>query len=225
MGNATAGFGSEHEVTLTDGFWAGVFELTQYQWLNVYGSYPSQDFSNSINTLPIHRVSYNTIRGSTGTYDWPSHKAVKGTSFMGLLQSKTGYSFDLPTEAMWEYACRAGTTTLFSYGNSPDPNYMWYDANSSSQPYEVGAKLPNPWGLYDMHGNMQEFCVDRYVSPYSDSSAVADPMGPLSGGSDRSRRGGAYQNPYTTTYSAARTSRGPNLTSAGTGFRLFLWSK
>ena len=140
-----------HRVTLTKPFFCGLFEVTQKQYLLITGANPS-GFSGD--TLPVEMVSYNAIRGSSEGAKWPSSSAVDSSSFMGKLRSRTNLDFDLPTEAQWEYACRAGTTTTYSYGNSVNGNCMWYKDNSSSKTHAVGTKSANPWGLYDMHGNV-----------------------------------------------------------------------
>ena len=114
------------------------------------------------------------IRGSSNGAEWPSSAAVDSSSFMGKLRARTGLNFDLPTEAQWEYACRAGTTTKYSYGDSGNGDYMWYYGNSCMKTHKVGTKLPNPWGLYDMHGNVYEWCLDWYAS---DLSGGTDPKG------------------------------------------------
>jgi hypothetical protein len=115
--------------------------------LNVMGSYPTgaQDYTNpaSGNTMPVHRVSWEDIRGVSATYDWPTISTVGSSTFMGNLLAKTGLPFDLPTEAEWEYTCRAGTTTIWSYGDTEDGDYMWYTTNNTpSGTKEVGGKLP-----------------------------------------------------------------------------------
>jgi formylglycine-generating enzyme required for sulfatase activity len=137
---------------------------------------------------------------------------------MGKLRARTGLDFDLPTEAQWEYACRAGTTTTYSYGNSADGNYMWYDSNSNSKTHVVGTKQPNLWGLYDMHGNVSEWCLDWYGT----LSYGTDPKG-SSSGSNRVKRGGSW---YYYAGSCASFIRGDFLPSLGNyhdgfGFRLF----
>ena len=175
---------SQHKVTLTKPFYIGLFEVTQKQWQLVTGSNPS---SFSGDKRPVERVSWNTIRGNT---NWPASSAVSASSYMGRLRARTGLEFDLPTEAQWEYACRAGTTTAYSYGASANGDYMWYDSNSSRQTHDVGTKKPNPWGLYDMHGNVWEWCLDWYTSNLG-TAAVTDPKG-ASSGSGRVLRGGGW---------------------------------
>ena len=171
-------------VKLTKPFFCGLFEVTQKQYTLVTGANPS---SFSGDTLPVEKVSYNTIRGSSNGAKWPSSSAVDSSSFMGKLRSRTGLDFDLPTEAQWEYACRAGTTTTYSYGNSENGNYMWYTSNSSSKTHPVGSKSANPWGLYDMHGNVWEWCLDWYGT----LAYGTDPKG-SSSGSYRVHRGGSW---------------------------------
>ena len=176
--------GGSINVTLTKPFFIGLFEVTQKQWSLVTGDNPSR-FSGD--KRPVEKVSYNAIRGLSEGANWPASSAVDSSSFLGMLRARTGLNFDLPTEAQWEYACRAGTTTIYSYGNSADGNYMWYDDNSSSQTHEVGTKKPNPWGLYDMHGNVWEWCRDWYAD---NPSGGSNPQG-FSSGSSRVLRGGS----------------------------------
>ena len=199
-------------VTLTKPFFCGLFEVTQKQYMLVTGSNPS-DFSGD--TLPVENVSYNAIRGSSNGAKWPSSSAVDSSSFMGKLRARTGLYFDLPTEAQWEYACRAGTTTTYSYGNSANGNYMWYSSNSSSKPHPVGTKSANPWGLYDMHGNVWEWCLDWDAT----LSYGTDPKG-SSSGADRVRRGGSWYSSAVTCTSSGRNSNIPSFERNDRGFRL-----
>lgn len=182
-----------HRVTLTKPFYMGVFEVTQKQWELVMGSWPSSTTSSSYgrgNTYPAYYVSYNGIRGSSSGAQWPASSAVDASSFLGRLRAKTGLDFDLPTEAQWEYACRAGTATTYYWGNSMDGAYAyaWYYNNSRSKTRPVGTRKPNAWGLYDMSGNVWEWCRDWYGT----LAYGVDPKGSASG-SYRVMRGGGWR--------------------------------
>ena len=202
-------------VELTKPFFCGLFEVTQKQYKLVTGSNPS-NFSGD--TLPVEKVSYNAIRGSSKGAKWPSSSAVDSSSFMGKLRSRTNLDFDLPTAAQWEYACRAGTTTTYSYGDSANGNYMWYTKNSSSKTHTVGTKSANPWGLYDMHGNVLEWCLDWHSTSYSYSYEI-DPKGAYSG-SYRVRRGGSWDSGAAGCTSSDFGSCSPSLEYYNNGFRL-----
>jgi formylglycine-generating enzyme required for sulfatase activity len=152
-----------HEVTLSKGFWLGKTEVTQAQWERVMGSNPSY-FKGA--EWPVERVSW-----------------VDATEFCVKLSQASGGKYTLPTEAQWEYAARAGSTMAYCYGSSVSPlkSYGWYNGNSGKQTHPVAQKLPNAWGLYDMHGNVQEWCQDWYAQDYYGASPAADPTGPASG--------------------------------------------
>ena len=201
-----------HRVTLSKPFFCGIFEVTQKQYTLVTGANPSE-FSGD--TLPVEKVSYNAIRGSANGAKWPSSSAVDSSSFMGKLRARTGIDFDLPTEAQWEYACRAGTTTTYSYGNSANGSYMWYSGNSSSKTHPVGSKSANPWGLYDMHGNVWERCLD-----WDGTLAYGmDPKG-SSAGSSRMLRGGSWWRNADYSTSSYRDWINPSGEYDDIGFRL-----
>jgi len=200
------------DATITKPFYVGLFEVTQKQWSLVMGSNPS---SFSGDKRPVERVSYNDIRGSSLGSQWPASNAVDAGSFLGKLRSRTGLDFDLPTEAQWEYACRAGTSTAYSYGDYADGAYMWYSSNSSSQTHEVGTKLPNPWGLYDMHGNVWEWCLDWDGGSLSGN----DPIG-SSSGSYRVDRGGSWDYSAGICTSSYRDYVSPSFSFNDYGFRL-----
>ena len=202
-----------YDVTLTKSFYCGLFEVTQKQYSLVTGSNPSH-FSGDM--LPVEKVSYNAIRGSSNGAKWPASSAVDSSSFLGKLRARTGLDFDLPTEAQWEYACRAGTTTTYSYGDSANGSYMWYSSNSSSKSHEVGTKSPNPWGLYDMHGNVWEWCLDWCASSLTGGT---DPKG-SSSGSDRVRRGGSWVSIASDCASSYRRHSYPSREDDIDGFRL-----
>ena len=196
-----------YETTLTKAFYCGVFEVTQRQYELVTGNKPS--FFNNASyyaTRPVEQVWYDMIRGSSAGACWPESSGVDGDSFLGKLRAKTGLDFDLPTEAQWEYACRAGTTTDYNSGknntgdscaNMNEVGRYWYnggqnyDLNQNCSTFggtaEVGSYRPNAWGLYDMHGNVDEWCLDWNGSL---SSPQTDPLG-SSSGAYRVLRGGS----------------------------------
>jgi formylglycine-generating enzyme required for sulfatase activity len=207
--------GGSYDVTITKAFYCGVFEVTQKQYELVTGSKPSYRMGDK---LPVEKVSWNLIRGNSDTYNWPTVKTVDPNSFVGRLQARTGLSFDLPTEAQWEYACRAGTTTIWYWGEifTGIDDYCWYVDNSDRETHAVGTKKENAWGLYDMIGNVREWCLDWY---YDLPSWGSDPMGPLSG-MYRVSRGGCY---YSREYDCTSSIRGggkPSVDSSAAGFRL-----
>ena len=234
-----------HKVTISQPFYMGVFEVTQRQFELVTGTRPSY-FSNDTcyQTRPVEQVSWNDIRGNSSTYNWPLTAEVASSTFIGKLRVKTGIvSVDLPTEAKWEYACRAGTTTALNSGKNlinsrRDVNvdevgrYAYnYPSGSSSSSCSsssdlsegtaaVGSYLPNSWGLYDMHGNVEELTLDWYQGrELFASSEVTDPTGPTSG-SWRVRRDGGWNSVAWGCRSAWRNWDGVSGGFYGTGFRV-----
>ena len=153
--------GPQCEVTISKPFYLGVTEVTQAQYEAVMGTNPS---ANKGPTNPVEYVTWNDATG-----------------FCRKLSEKTGRTVRLPTEAEWEYACRAGTKTRFSFGDSERAlgDYAWYKGNSAGTSHPVGRKKPNAWGLYDMHGNVWEWCADWYGSYPTGPST--DPQGAASG--------------------------------------------
>jgi len=191
-----------HKVTISEPFFLGVFEVTQSQWKAVMGSNPSYFKNNSNN--PVENVSWNDCQ-----------KFLTKINTMGIGK------FRLPTEAEWEYACRAGSTTRFPWGNDPNYSqlrqYAWYDGNSNGTSHSVGQKKPNAWGLYDMHGNVWEWCSDFY-GDYS-SGNQTDPRGATSG-SYRVMRSGGWDNFAEQLRSAYRSGDKPTFADVDLGFRL-----
>ena len=182
-----------HKVTLTRPYYIGVFEVTQKQWELVTGTNTAY-YASLGDMRPMDNASYADIRGAQLGAQWPQSADVDAGSFLGFLRARTGIAFDLPTEAQWEYACRAGTTTALNSGKNLS------DKDSCPEMYEVGRCLgnwddgkggydyshttvgsyrPNSWGLYDMHGNVLEWCLDWYGD--YDVEAATDPVGPPSG--------------------------------------------
>jgi formylglycine-generating enzyme required for sulfatase activity len=223
----------KHEVTLTKAFYIGVFEMTQKQYELLANSTPSLDAGD---TRPVEGVSYNVLRGIYKGYFWPKNYQVDELSFFGSLRKKVGNTIDLPTEAQWEYACRAGTTTDWNSGadltdNKQDPELdklgrYYYNRNDGKGGYEehtvVGSYLPNAWGLYDMHGNVDELCVDWFTN-FLGSDPVTDPRGPKNNGyNEPVLRGGNYFKDARSCVSFARYDGYARSSSSHTGFRVVI---
>jgi formylglycine-generating enzyme required for sulfatase activity len=174
--------GPQTAVTISRGFWMGKYEVTQGEYLAVMGSNPS-NFTGDTN-LPVETVSW---------YDATGYCAALTERERLAGRIGTNCVYRLPTEAEWEYACRGWTSTRFSYGDDPGytnlTDHAWYWDNSGGETHAVGQKLPNPWGLYDMHGNVWEWCQD-WFDTYPGGIAV-DPQGPATG-SSRVIRGGSW---------------------------------
>ncbi len=255
-----------HQVTLTQDFFVGISPVTQRQWELVMRNNPS-GFKSAGPGAPVEQVSYDDICGVNRP--WPLNADVAPGSFLGRLRAKTELAgFDLPTEAQWEYACRAGTATALNNGKDPSsgggissgPLYElsngllklinsgtvnvcpefdevgWYKGNGGGTTHWVCMKRPNAWGLYDMHGNVGEWCRDWY-GPY-EGDAI-DPVGPAverSGGTDVRRtwsparasspsttrvcRGGGWFSEAKSCRSAVRDCSAPDSRSDDLGFRL-----
>ncbi len=208
--------GPQTTVTLSRGFWIGKYEVTQGEYLAVMNANPSA-FPGDL-SRPVTSVS------------WPdaiNYCATLTQRELAAARIPTGSQYRLPTEAEWECAARAGTSTRFSYGDDPDyaslPNHAWYASNSGLTAHPVGQKLPNPWGLYDMEGNVVEWCQDWFGS--LPGGVQTDPTGPASSASGRKVvRGGAFDNSEQSSRSAARLlfSAFPPLTDTDLGFRVVL---
>ena len=192
-----------HSVALTAPYYVGIFELTQRQYALVMGSNPVTVSQYKGDLRPVVQVSYSTLRGTVAGAAWPTHSQVDPTSFFGVLRARTGCLFDLPTEAQWEYACRAGTNTAFNNGGNALEDALevarCFDnrtvaVNGYEYQYQtvVGQYKPNAWGLYDMHGNVAEWCLDWWNENLG-SNRVTDPHGNLSG-TYRVARGGSAAN-------------------------------
>ena len=202
--NARADEKPQHRVRITKPFCLGKYKVTQEQWAAVMGSNPSH-FNGPKN--PVEQVSWDDCQ-----------------AFLGKLNETTagqGDKFALPTETQWEYACRAGSTTRYYFGEEEGQlgEYAWYDKNSGGQTHRVGEKKPNAWGLYDMHGNVWEWCADWYGDDYYGKSPPDDPTGP-SEGSYRVLRGGSWCYPAGPCRSAVRNFFAPGIRDYFPGFRV-----
>ncbi len=181
-----------HSVTIGRDFYIGRYEVTQAQWQAVMGDNPSS--FGGCDACPVDMVSWNDA-----------------VAFAETLSNITGYRIRLPTEAEWEYACRAGTTTEYSFGNDKSDlnDFAWNLGNSGGRTHEVGMKLANPWELYDMHGNVWEWCEDSWHQDYT--GAPTDGGSWTTGGDSTKRvtRGGSWFN-TDNTRSAYRGKDGPD---------------
>lgn len=208
MGTASGGDEDElpvTRVTLSRAYWLGATEVTQKQWEAVMGNNPSK-FKGS--DLPAEKISWEEAMAFC-------RKVTERERAAGRLP--VGYEYTLPTEAQWEYACRAGTTDAVA-GNLDAMG--WYDENSDRQTHAVAQKQANAWGLYDMHGNVWEWCFDRYQDKYPGGS-VTDPTGAASGPA-RVSRGGGWWFPAFLCRSATRSAVGAGERWDFQGFRLAL---
>jgi len=181
-----------HQVRITKPFYLGKYEVTQEQWQVVMGS------NSSYSKGPKKPVDNVTWEGCQKFVDKLNEKFGAGRG-----------KFQLPTEAQWEYACRAGSTTRYCYGDDESGlrEYAWYGGGS---PHPVGQKKPNAWGLYDMHGNAWEWCADWHDRNYYAKSPTDDPTGPAERvGSSRVYRGGCAACPASHCRSAYRGHDGP----------------
>ena len=202
-GTFTMGKGSDaQQVTLTTPFEMGVHEVTQQQYELVMGKNPSL-FKGAQN--PVERVRWKD--------------AVEFCRKLSALtdEKASGGNYRLPTAAEWEYACRAGTTTAFCFGDDESGlgDYSWYNENSSNRSHPVGEKKPNQWSLCDMHGNVSEWCQDDFLS--AKRGSVTDPTRPKSG-SYRMCRGGSYSDTGENCESSSGYWNIP--TNLSTGFRV-----
>lgn len=190
-----------HEVEITQGFWLGKYPVTQHQWAAIMGENPSR-FKDP--EKPVESVSWNDVQAFIDTLN---------------TQEKTK-AYRLPTEAEWEYACRAGSPHAYYFGNQKNvlKKYAWYTQNARS-PRPVGIRPENKWGLHDMHGNVMEWVQDKYDADYFRDSPRTDPPGPTHG-LCHVLRGGAWNSPPEDLRSASRSFREPDFKGDFIGFRL-----
>ncbi|TAF11280.1 MAG: serine/threonine protein kinase [Nostocales cyanobacterium] len=205
--------GPQHQVTVPS-FFMGKYQLTQKQYQAIIGSNPS-NFQGE--NRPVEKVSWD-----------------EAVTFCQLLSQKTGKNYRLPSEAEWEYACRAGTTTPFYFGESLTPDLVNYDGNYPyasapkgqyrQQTTDVGTFTPNAFGLYDMHGNVWEWCLDDYADNYNDAPTDGSAMTILSGNT-KLLRGGSWLNNASYCRSASRNSYARVNRRSGLGFRVVVSSR
>lgn len=227
----------QHAVTITKDYYIGVFETTQKQVERIMGFWHGY-FTNEYfrDSRPVEYVGYVDIRGAVTGTNWPATNSVDADSFMGQLRMKTGMAFDLPTEAQWEYACRAATTSAINSGHNPTNaeadsqmdmvgRYKYnriddYDRNGDTSigTARVGSYLPNAWGLFDMHGNVREWCLD-WFDTYP--AMAEDPLG-ADTGLARMVHGGSWNDSVGNCRSAFRLFMLPDRRDVFYGFRVAL---
>ncbi len=196
-----------HSVTINKPFYIGKYEITQNQYRSIMGNNPSK-FKGENN--PVESV------------DWLKAKlfCIKLNYLYKDILPK-GYKFDLPTEEQWEYSCRAGINTPFNNrSNKKIGEVAWYNDNASETTHMIGQKKPNAWGIYDMHGNVSEWCRDGY-GDYSKEDVI-DPIGPSNEYSCRIIRGGSWYTSSSYCRSADRWPSGPGNPCADVGLRVVL---
>lgn len=194
--------GPVHHVKLTSAFYMGKYEVTQKQWREVMGNNPSYFKGDD---LPVEQVSWDSIQ-----------------EFIKKLNEKESTAkYRLPSEAEWEYAARTGTNTTYSFGNNESEleDYGWYVGNSNGTTHPVGMKNPNPWGLYDMHGNVWELVQDKFHANYI-GAPVDGSAWEIGNDGNRVSRGGVWRRGAGSSRSAVRGPEPPNEGFWGLGFRL-----
>ena len=200
----------KYPVTITRDFWIGKYEVTQGEFSAVLGRNPSH-FPGEPNR-PVEKVSF---------FDASAYCAAITQRERQAGRLPAGYEYRLPSEAEWEFACRAGTTNLFSFGDDPSvaDQFAWTAENSEATTHPVGLKRPNPWGLYDMHGNVWEWCLD-WFAPYP-AAPLTNPAGPASS-KFKVFRGGGWNQDIEYARAANRFMMSPSNGIHFVGFRLAL---
>lgn len=223
---------TQHKVFLTKSFYIGVFQITQMQYELIAGYNPSIFYGEM---RPVENISYDMIRGKNGKgMQWPLNNEVDDDSFLGKLRAKLNLNFDLPTEAQWEYACRGGTIRAWN-NDTEISNYKichnldnlgryfnnLYDGKGAySEHTKVGSYLPNNYGLYDMHGNVWEWCLD-WAGLSGINEDTKDPLG-LETAEYRVLRGGSWYDYANRCRSACRGYYFPDIANFDNGFRIVL---
>ena len=209
----------QHSVTLNS-FWIGVHEVT----FDEFFCFQFKEFDSDAAATPEFKADavarpsppyydFTYGRGKADGFPATTMTQQAALRYCQWLSDKTGDFYRLPTEAEWEYACRAGTSTAYSWGNdaSQASEYAWFFDNSSGSYQKTGSKKPNPWGLYDMHGNVMEWCLDFYVEDYFQrlDTASVNPLILPTKKHSRTLKGGSFEDDATALRSAARRKSDP----------------
>lgn len=207
----------QHRVKITRPFYLGKYEVTQVQWQAVMGNNPSE-FKAPAN--PVEQVSWDDVQSFLAKLNAMGTRRVSAAK---AARVALDVKYALPTEAQWEYACRAGTAAAFHFGDdwTMPGQYGWFRENSGGSTHPVGRKPPNAWGLHDMHGNVWEWCADWFQERYYATSPIDDPPGPASGPT-RVSRGGSWHTGALHCRSAYRGTGRLDYRINSLGFRLAL---
>jgi formylglycine-generating enzyme required for sulfatase activity len=207
----------QHPVRISRPFYLGVHEVTQGQYRVIAGKNPSH-FKGS-DDLPVDSVSWNDAIAFCNTLS--EREGLRPYYQNQVVPQPGGEGYRLPTEAEWEYACRAGSATLYCFGDKVASlgEFAWYEGNSGNTTHPVGRKQPNAIGLYDMHGNAYEWCWDWYDGGFYGQLPAVDPRGP-SQSSERVLRGGGWNGDASSCFSARRVRHPPEWGDAALGFRV-----
>ncbi|MCK4872810.1 MAG: formylglycine-generating enzyme family protein [Phycisphaerales bacterium] len=217
---------TQREVTFTKGFHLAETPVTAGQWRAVMGGDPSASMTRWARLLSLGRQGGRGGRGGRGGgEDYPVTCVSwnEAVTFCAVLSEREGRSYGLPTEAEWEYACRAGSTTAYCFGDDRArlDEYAWFKGNARRSPHPVALKKPNAWGLFDMHGHVWEWCQD-FARPYDPAGApLTDPQGPVFG-SSCVLRGGSWHDGPVCCRSAHRSRNTPVYRDRTVGFRIAL---
>ena len=213
--------GPQHSVRMTKPFYLAVYPVTQEEYERMMETNPSSFSHDGRNAWRVWEL--DTSRHPVEHVSW--NDAVDFCRKLSALPAERSADreYRLPTEAEWEYACRAGTTTAYSFGDDPSEldEYGWHLGNSKQRTHRVGQKRPNPWGLYDMHGNLFDWCADWFDPEYYANSPGDDPQGPASG-SGRVCRGGSWMSGAELHRSGGRFQSMPDSQQRLHGFRIAL---
>ncbi|MCP4379560.1 MAG: formylglycine-generating enzyme family protein [bacterium] len=213
--------GPQHEVTISKPFYMGVQEVTQAQWVTLMGTEPWTKWAD----VPHVKTFVKSHADNAASYiSWNN-----ASKFCRMLSKKTGRKVTLPTEAQWEYACRAGSKAAYCFGNNESEvgDYAWYMGNTRDMGQEyahaAGKKKPNAWGLHDMHGNVWEWCRDWYDSRFYAKANNVDPENTKEAVDEvRALRGGSWECPDDWCRAAIRNSASAGYASPSMGFRVIL---